>query len=124
MCLGRKDGEAVDVEARTWSPGAGGDPHHPDGHQPRSSGSRSAEIRELTEREQTDRRLRELIEAAPDAIIQVDQEGRIVILNAVTEKMFGYTREELLGQSVDMGCCPTNSAAHMWAIAPISKSIR
>ena len=46
-------------------------------------------------------RFRELLEAAPDAIIEVDQDGRIVLLNRVTEKIFGYTREELLGQNVD-----------------------
>ena len=46
-------------------------------------------------------RFRELLEAAPDAIIEVDQEGRIVLLNRVTEKLFGYTRDELLGKNVD-----------------------
>ena len=46
-------------------------------------------------------RFRELLEAAPDAIIEVDRQGRIVLLNAVTEKLFGYSREELLGKNVD-----------------------
>jgi PAS domain S-box-containing protein len=46
-------------------------------------------------------RFRELLEAAPDAIIEVDQEGRIVLLNAATEAIFGYRREELLGQPVE-----------------------
>jgi PAS domain S-box-containing protein len=49
-----------------------------------------------------ERRFRELLEAAPDAIIEVDREGRIVLLNLVTEKLFGYTREELLGQPVEV----------------------
>jgi len=52
-------------------------------------------------RESAEGRFRELLEAAPDAIIEVDRQGRIVLLNAVTEKLFGYSREELLGQSVD-----------------------
>lgn len=47
-------------------------------------------------------RFRELLEAAPDAILQVDGEGRILLLNRVTEDMFGYTREELLGQPVEV----------------------
>jgi PAS domain S-box-containing protein len=47
-------------------------------------------------------RFRELLEAAPDAIMQVDREGRILLLNRVTEKLFGYTREELLGQPVEL----------------------
>ncbi|MGA3202267.1 MAG: ATP-binding protein [Bryobacteraceae bacterium] len=49
-----------------------------------------------------ERRFRELLEAAPDAIIEVDCEGRIVLLNLVTEHMFGYSREELLGKSVEL----------------------
>jgi PAS domain S-box-containing protein len=48
-----------------------------------------------------ERRFRELLEAAPDAIIEVDREGRIVLMNALTEKMFGYGREELIGQTVE-----------------------
>ena len=44
-----------------------------------------------------ERRFRELLEAAPDAIIEVDREGRILLLNLVTEKVFGYSRDELLG---------------------------
>jgi PAS domain S-box-containing protein len=47
-------------------------------------------------------RFRELLEAAPDAILEVDREGRIVLLNAVAERMFGYSRAELLGQTVDL----------------------
>lgn len=50
----------------------------------------------------TDRRFRELLEAAPDAILEVDRDGRIMLLNPVTEKMFGYEREELVGQPVEM----------------------
>lgn len=46
-------------------------------------------------------RFRELIESAPDAILQVDPNGKIVIANRKAETMFGYSREELLGQNVD-----------------------
>jgi PAS domain S-box-containing protein len=49
-----------------------------------------------------DRRFRELIEDAPDAILQVDPRGVIVIANKTAEKMFGYSREELLGSNVDL----------------------
>lgn len=48
-----------------------------------------------------ERRFRELLEAAPDAIIEVDGEGCILTLNARTEQLFGYSREELLGKTVD-----------------------
>jgi len=46
-------------------------------------------------------RFRELLEAAPDAIIEVDAQGNIVLMNAATEQIFGYSREELLGKTVD-----------------------
>ncbi len=49
-----------------------------------------------------EKRFRELLEAAPDAIMQVDAEGRIILLNRVAEDMFGYTRDELLGQPVEV----------------------
>jgi PAS domain S-box-containing protein len=43
-----------------------------------------------------------LFENAPDAIILVDQAGRIVRINAQGEALFGFTRAELIGQSVEM----------------------
>ena len=59
------------------------------------------------------RRFRELLEAAPDAIIEVDRQGRIVLLNLVTEKLFGYTREELLGQRVELLVPESARGAHV-----------
>jgi PAS domain S-box-containing protein len=47
-------------------------------------------------------RFRELLEAAPDAILEVGGDGRVVLMNAVAEKTFGYSRDELLGQPVDL----------------------
>src|SRR5215813_9019908 len=46
-------------------------------------------------------RFQELVEFAPDAIVVANQEGRIALVNSQTEKLFGYRRDELLGQSVD-----------------------
>ena len=43
-----------------------------------------------------------LFEFAPDAIVVVDQQGRISKVNAMTEAMFGYKREELTGQFVEV----------------------
>ncbi len=59
-----------------------------------------------------ERRFRALIENAPDAILQVDPTGVIVIANRTAETMFGYTREELLGHSVDKLVPEANRAAH------------
>lgn len=58
-------------------------------------------LRALEEQRESDARFRALLEAAPDAMVIVDQEGRIVLVNAQTERLFGYPREELLGQPVD-----------------------
>src|SRR5512135_2813929 len=43
----------------------------------------------------------QLIEAAPDGIIVCDQTGKILLINKQVEQMFGYSRAELLGASVD-----------------------
>lgn len=45
---------------------------------------------------------RHLIDAAPDAMVIVDAEGRITVVNAQTEEMFGYPRGELIGKRVEM----------------------
>ena len=45
-------------------------------------------------------RYRGLLEAAPDAMVVVSQQGDIVLLNVQAEKQFGYSRDELLGRKV------------------------
>jgi two-component system cell cycle sensor histidine kinase/response regulator CckA len=49
-----------------------------------------------------DNRFRALLESAPDAVVIVDGDGNISLVNQQTEKMFGYRREELLGKPVEM----------------------
>lgn len=50
----------------------------------------------------TDNHYRCLLDAAPDGIVEVDASGRIILANSQVERMFGYKREELLGQRVEM----------------------
>ena len=56
--------------------------------------------RDLIERKESGAKYRGLLEAAPDAMVVVNQSGEIVLLNLQAEKRFGYRRDELLGQQV------------------------
>ncbi len=58
--------------------------------------------KEIQERKRTEESFRALLEAAPDAMVIVDQTGRITLVNQQTEAMFGYSRRELLGQPVEV----------------------
>jgi len=56
--------------------------------------------RDLSEHKESEARYRGLLEAAPDGMVVVNQDGKIVLLNAQAEKQFGYCRDELLDQKV------------------------
>ncbi len=59
-----------------------------------------------------DARFRELLEAAPDAILECDAGGRILVVNAAAERLFGYSREELLARRVGDLVPEQERAAH------------
>ena len=52
--------------------------------------------------ERANARFRQLVESAPDGIVIASREGRIVLINSQTERLFGYSRDEMIGQPVEM----------------------
>ncbi len=61
-----------------------------------------AAIVDITERKRSEEKFRLAVESAPNAMLMVDPQGRIVLANAQAERLFGFTRQELLGQSIEM----------------------
>jgi PAS domain S-box-containing protein len=61
------------------------------------AGGKGAVLPELTARA-----LRDLLEAVPDALVLVNDDGRMILVNAETERLFGYPRQELLGQPIEL----------------------
>jgi PAS domain S-box-containing protein len=66
-------------------------------------------LRDITQRHEAERsirdreaRFRTLVEAAPDAVVIADKDGRIALVNAQTERLFGYSRDALVGQPVEL----------------------
>ncbi len=59
-------------------------------------------IRDVSQREPSEAYFRQLLKLAPDAMIILDDEGRISIVSDQVEKMFGYSREELTGRPIEI----------------------
>jgi two-component system, cell cycle sensor histidine kinase and response regulator CckA len=73
--------------------------------------------RDISAQQRADAQFRGLLEAAPDAMVCVDRDGRIVLVNEQAERLFGYRREELAGQPVEVLVPDASKAVHpnRWA---------
>jgi PAS domain S-box-containing protein len=69
---------------------------------PQSSPVIAGQGEPLQSAEDTSDTFRQLLEAAPDAIVVVDSTGLIVLANSMTEKNFGYRQDELVGQPIEI----------------------
>jgi PAS domain S-box-containing protein len=59
-------------------------------------------IVDISSRKRAELRFRAAVESSPNGMVMVDTSGRIVLVNREVERMFGYDRAELLGQSIEM----------------------
>jgi protein-histidine pros-kinase len=62
----------------------------------------TALISDITGRKRAEDRFRRVVESAPNAILLINRDGRITLVNAQAETLFGYVREALIGQSVEL----------------------
>ena len=71
-----------------------------------------ASVVDITERKRAEEQFRVAVEAAPHGMLMVDERGTILLVNAQIERQFGYSREELLGTSVEILVPESLRAAH------------
>ncbi|MDH4153386.1 MAG: PAS domain S-box protein [Nitrospira sp.] len=72
----------------------------PEGHDP--AHWLTSTCRDVTERKQAEAKFRLVVEAAPNGILATNQEGLITLVNAKIEQWFGYPRQELIGQPIEV----------------------
>ena len=68
--------------------------------------------RDMSGRRKAEQTFKDLLEAAPDAIVIIGQTGTIILVNSQAERLFGYSRDELLGNSVETLMPPSLSERH------------
>jgi len=86
----RKDGETFNAEIDLAPIKSGGD------------ALVAGTIRDISADDTSEAYFRNVLESAPDAMVIIDHFGKITVVNGQTEKMFGYSRKQLLGQEVEM----------------------
>lgn len=65
-------------------------------------GNQLGQVADRTQRQATEGKFRKLLEAAPDAMLVTNREGKIVLVNAQVKSLFGYAPEELIGERMEM----------------------
>ena len=69
----------------------------------KTASTRTAELRDaVNERHRAEGKFQLVVESAPNAMVMIDRDGRIILVNAQTEKLFGYSRDELANQPVEL----------------------
>ncbi|HEY3999367.1 MAG TPA: PAS domain S-box protein [Candidatus Xenobia bacterium] len=71
-----------------------------------------AVIADISERQRAAEQFKVAVESAPNAMVMADAEGRIVLVNRQTERLFGYQRQELMGASIETLVPTRFRAAH------------
>jgi PAS domain S-box-containing protein len=69
-------------------------------------------IVDISARKHAEQMFRFAVESSPSALVETDAAGTILLVNKETERLFGYNRQELIGQSVDMLVPPRFRHAH------------
>ena len=59
-------------------------------------------IVDISSRKRLEERFRQVVESAPNAMVMIRAHGRIEMVNAQAERVFGYERKEMLGQPIEM----------------------
>ncbi len=61
-----------------------------------------ADARDVTERKHSEERFRMVVESSPNAIVMAESSGKIVLVNSETERLFGYSRDGLIGKPIEI----------------------